>query len=280
VYSLSHERRVGEALAARVEQKSKLLTDPLVTDYINRIAQKLVRNSDAEVPFTIKVIDSPGTAAFGLPGGYLYVDSGLLLVTDSEAELAGILAHEIAHVAARHATRAVTRRYFWDLLFPITLLGGPIGLGVQEGGGLAVPFTLKKFSRDAEREADLLGIQYGYSAGYDPEAFIVALEKLHIIEQRTRNLWKRAPGYGFFSKIPFHGQIARGFASYPTTEDRIRRLQSAISTILPDKKDYVLDTEEFQEVKSRIAKNEAPVLRRHTRGDISDKPGPVLRRTR
>ncbi|HYL16549.1 MAG TPA: M48 family metalloprotease [Terriglobales bacterium] len=280
MYSLSHERSIGEALSRAIERHSKLLNDPLVTDYVNRLGQKLVRNSDAEMPFIIKVLDSPGIGAFGLPGGYLYVDSGLLLATDSEAELAGVMAHEIAHVAARHATRETTRRYFWDLLFPVTLFAGPIGLGVQEAGGLGVPFSLKKFSRDAEREADLLGIEYEYAAGYDPEAFVVALEKLHAIEQRMHSLWTKAPGYRLMTKMPFHGQLAKAFANYPTTEDRLRRLQTEISILLPGKTGYVLDTSEFQEVKSRLASSEAPVLRRHSQDGTPGKAGPVLRRSR
>jgi Zn-dependent protease with chaperone function len=279
MYSLNRERSLGEALSRGIEQHSKLLNDPMVTDYVNRIAQKLVRNSDAEVPFVIRVLDSPGIGAFGLPGGYLYVDSGLLLATDSEAELAGVLAHEIAHVAARHATRETTRKYFWDLLFPITLFAGPVGFGIGEGGGMAVPLSLKKFSRDAEREADLLGIEYEYAAGYDPEAFLVALEKLHTLEQKMRSMWSKAPGYHLVTKVPFHSQVFRAFANYPTTEDRLRRLQAEISILLPGKTGYILDTSEFQEVKSRLASSEAPVLRRHSQ-DRAPGAGPVLRRRR
>jgi len=280
MYSLSHERSVGESLAKGVEQRSKLLNDPVVTDYVNRVGQKIVRNSDAEVPFVIKVLDSPGIGAFGLPGGFLYVDSGLLLATDSEAELAGILAHEIAHVAARHATRATTRRYFWDLLLPVSLMGGPIGVGVQEGGGIAFPFSLKKFSRDAEREADLLGIEYQYAAGYDPEAFVVALEKLQALEKRMHSLWTKVPGYHLMTRVPFHRQLAKAFASYPPTEDRLRKLQTEISSLLPARTDYVLDTSEFQEVKSRLASREAPLLRRHSQGGTPGNAGPLLRRNR
>jgi len=280
MYSLSHERSIGESLARAIEQHSKVLNDPVVTDYVNRVAQKIVRNSDAEVPFVIKVLDSPGIGALGLPGGFLYVDSGLLLATDSEAELAGVLAHEIAHVAARHATRATTRRYFWDLLFPVSLMGGPIGIGIEEGGGIAVPFSLKKFSRDAEREADLLGIEYQYAAGYDPEAFVVALEKLQAIEKRMHNLWTKAPGYHLMTKVPLHSRLRKAFSNYPTTEDRLRRLQAEISTVLPGKTDYILDTSEFQEVKSRLASAEAPVLRRHSPDGTPGKAGPVLRRGR
>ena len=280
VYSLNHERRIGESLAKSIEQHSKVLNDPLVTDYVNQVAQKIIRNSDAEMPFVVKILDSPGIGAFGLPGGFLYVDSGLLLATDSEAELAGILAHEIAHVAARHATRAITRRYFWDLLFPISLMGGPIAVGIEQGGGMAIPFSLKKFSRDSEREADLLGIEYQYAAGYDPEAFVVALEKLQAIEKRMHNLWKKMPGYNLMTKVPFHEQLAKAFSSYPTTEDRLRRLQAEISSYLPSKTDYVFDTSEFQTVKSRLASSEAPILRRHSQDGTPGKAGPVLRRGR
>lgn len=279
IYSLDRERQWGEALARGVELHTKFVTDPLIDSYINNLGQKLVRNSDCVVPFTIKVIDSQDIRAFSLPGGFLYVDSGLILSSDTEAELAGVLAHEIAHVAARHATRAQTRRFVWDALTPLTYLTGPIGVGLQNAGGIGVPLSLKKFSRDAEKEADLLGIEYDYAAGYDPEAFVTALEKLHVIEARMHSLKTKIPAYNFMTKMPLHNQIAKGFASYPMTEERIRRVQAEITSLLPEKKDYITDTSEFQEVKARLLKDQQPVLRRHKPGDTNAN-GPVLRRHR
>src|SRR5579862_1620300 len=105
LYSLEKERSIGQAMAAAMDVHTRFVTDPDINDYISRLGQKIARNSDAQVPFTIKVIDSPDFRTFALPGGCLYVDKGLILEVDSEAELAGLMAHEIAHVAARHATR-------------------------------------------------------------------------------------------------------------------------------------------------------------------------------
>jgi predicted Zn-dependent protease len=278
IYSLKHELQLGRNMAAAFDHTTKLVTDPVVIDYVNRIAQRIVRNSDAVVPFTVKVIDSGDMPrAYGLPGGFLYVDSALILASDGEAELAAVMAHEIAHVAARHATRALTRRDMTDIIGSMAMVAGPAGMAVENVGGLAGPLSVKKFYRDAEYEADLLAIEYAYASGYDPQAFVGALEKLHAIElQRQANLAK-IPGYHLASKVPFRNRIARGFASYPLTEERIDRLHSEISTFLPTRKDYILDTDEFQDVKAHLLAAQTPVLRHHS-GEENNQ-GPVLRRT-
>src|SRR5580700_8404500 len=214
-YSLERERKLGHALAQHVELSSKLVTDPVIAEYLNRLGQRIVGNSDAQVPFTIKVIESDEINAFTLPGGYLYVDTGLILAADNEAD-----------VAARHETRAKTRKEIWRYA-SIPLVFG--GLGV------VTPMLFMKFGRDAEREADLLGLEYEYAAGYDPQAFIQFFEKLQTKEEQKQNL------------------VAKAFATHPPTEDRIRRAQKEISSLLPDKAEYVVDTSEFQEVKARVA---------------------------
>ena len=234
-YSLEREQKLGHALAHDVESSSKLVTDPVITEYVNRLGQRIVRNSDTQVPFTIKVIESDEIDAFSLPAGYLYIDTGLILATDNEAELAGVMAHEVAHVAARHATRAETRMKIWRYAsIPLVF------------GGLAAPMLSMKFGRDAEREADLLGLEYEYAAGYDPQAFNQFLEKLQTKEKL--NL------------------VEKAFATHPATEGRIRRGQKAISSLLPDKAEYVVDTSEFQEVKVRVANlmHKQPVLHRRS----------------
>lgn len=278
LYSLKRERQLGENLAAAFDRGSRIMNDPVVNDYVNRLAQKIVRNSDAEVPFTVRLIDaSEIPRAYGLPGGFLYVDSALIFAAESEAELAGVMAHEIAHVAARHATRALTRKNLYNVTGSLSLLAGPVGIVLQDAGGVAGPLSMKKFSRDAEYEADLLGIEYAYSAGYDPEALLSALEKLHAMEAGRASLFSKVPGYHFASHLPFHQKVARGFANYPLTEDRIRRLQEEITTFLPDRRDYIVDTNEFQEIKSRMLSLLGPMqLHRHSDGD--DPKGPVLRR--
>src|ERR1700757_403970 len=232
MYSLERERKLGEAMARNIDLHTKFVSDPVVTDYVNQLAQKIVRNSDCLIPFTIKVIDSQDIRVFSLPGGYLYVDSGLVLASDTEAELAGVMAQEIGHVAARHGTRAATRTFMWDVMASLSYLGGPVGIGVQNIGGIGFPLSLKKFTRDAVAEADLLGIEYAYASGYDPEAYVTALERLHVIEARMHQFKTKIPMYNFLEKLPFHSQIAKGFSSYPMTEKRIRDVQGEISSLL------------------------------------------------
>ena len=228
LYSLERERRLGSALARNIEAQTKLVTDPLITEYVNGLGQSIVRHSDAQLPFTIKVIDSDEINAFALPGGYLYVNSGLIMTSDSEAELASIMAHEIAHVAARHAARIQRRRRIWKL---VSFCSGPAGFAVQVAGFL----SSMKLNRDAEREADLLGLEYHYATGYDPQAFVQFFEKLRAREEERHNL------------------IAQAFATHPMTEERIRRAQKEIATLLPPKAEYITDTSEFEQVKSRLA---------------------------
>ena len=225
---------LGRSLAAEVEGSARLVTDPVVNEYVNRIGQNLVRNSDARVPFTIKVLDNEEVNAFALPGGFFYVDSGLILAADNEAELAGVMAHEIAHVAARHATKNMTRAQIWNFAsVPLIFVGGPVAYAVAEAAGLLVPLGFLKFSRDAEREADLLGLEYDYASGYDPEAFVEFFEKLNI-EKKKPNM------------------VAKAFATHPMNVDRIEAAQDEIRKYLPDRPEYVLDTSEFQTVKARM----------------------------
>jgi beta-barrel assembly-enhancing protease len=269
-YSIEKEQMLGRDLAADVEHQVRLLNDPVITEYVNRLGQKLVRNSDAQVPFTIKVIDDDDINAFALPGGFFYVNTGLIEAADNEAELAGVMAHEIAHVAARHATKNATKRDIWDFAsIPLIFVGGPVGLAVRQVSQIAVPMSFLKFSRDAEREADLLGMQYQYAAGYDPQSFIDFFEKLQIKDKKK------------------HNALARAFATHPMTDDRIHRAEVELETMLPARDDYILTTSDFETVKVRLmqvtngrkidaGKPAQPTLRkRNDNGNGND--GPVLR---
>jgi predicted Zn-dependent protease len=271
IYSLEKERALGQSMAAAIDLHTTFVTDPVVNGYVSRLGQKIARNSDAQVPFTIKVIDSLDFKTFALPGGFLYVDKGLIMEVDSEAELAGLMAHEIAHVAARHATRFATRKYAWNLIsVPLSYLG-PAAIATRPIG----PLGLKKFNRNAEIEADLLGVEYQYAAGYDPQAFVEALEKLHSKEVSMRA--RIAKALPTLAKMPLHDQIARALANYPPTEERIEKVQAEISTLLPTRDDYIFDTSEFQEVKARLVWADRPILRRHHPGE-GPTNGPVLHR--
>lgn len=236
-YSLEHEIALGKQLAQEVERTSKLIDDPVVTEYVNRVGQNLVRNSDARVPFTIKVIDSDEVNAFALPGGFFYVNSGLILRAQEESELAGVMAHEISHVVARHGTKQATKGEMMQLAtIPLILLGpgGWAGYGIYEALQLAIPLSYLKFSRDAEREADFLGIQYMYKAGYDPNSYVTFFERIQADE-------KRRPG-----------TIPKFFSTHPPTPERIADAQKEIARILPERDEYIVTTSEFDNVKSRL----------------------------
>ena len=256
-YSLERQIAMGKQISQQVETQSKIITDPVVSEYINRIGQNIVRNSDSQVPFTIKVIDSDDINAFALPGGFFYVNSGLILAADEEAELVGVMAHEIGHVAACHAARENTRGNLMQMMtIPLIFIGGPIGYAAYEGAGLAVPLTFLRFSRGFEAEADYLGVEYMYKAGYDPQAFISFFEKVQAEE-------KKKPG-----------TISKAFATHPQTPDRIQRSQDEISRILPAKNEYIVTTSEFDDVKSRLAALE----NRHKLNEEKEGKKPTLRR--
>jgi beta-barrel assembly-enhancing protease len=233
--STEKEVRLGRELAAEVDRQAKFIDDPAITEYVNRVGQNIVLHSDAKVPFTIKVIDSDEVNAFALPGGFFYVNKGLLLAADNEAELAGVMAHEIAHVAARHAVENNTKATFLEYaaLGASIFLGGWPGLIYQNTAGLGLLGAFMKFSRSAEEEADKLGVQYMYAAGYDPTAMATMFEKLE-----SKN--KKKPGL-----------IARAFASHPAPPDR-RASALALAARFPEHEEYVISSSEFQRVKSRL----------------------------
>jgi len=270
-FTTNWEVGVGHQYSDEVLKASRMVTDPVVTEYVNRVGQNLVKNSDAKVPFTIRVIDSDEINAFALPGGYFFVNSGLILAADEESELAGVMAHEMSHVIAHHAARQMTRAEYaqiGSLASMIFLPGGWTGYGIYEGEQVGIPLSFLAFSRGFEAEADYLGVQYMYKAGYDPQGMITMFEKLEALE-------KQKPG-----------SLAKVFADHPPTPDRIVNIENEIATILPPKPDYVVTTSEFDDVKARLARIEnkrriddkkggnAPTLRRVSPGDSSGNNSP------
>jgi len=256
-YSIESDIKMGKQYSQMVDSTSKFVSDPVVTEYVNRLGQNLVRNSDAQVPFTFKIIDSDVVNAMSLPGGFVYVDSATILAADGEAELAGVMAHEIAHVCARHATRQLTRAQYANFAtIPLIFVGGGIGYAAYQAAGLALPLTFLSFQRGFEAEADYLGLQYMYKSGYDPQSFVAFFEKLQAME-------KKKPG-----------TLAKTFASHPQTPDRISASQNEIEKILPAKAEYTVTTSEFDDVKSRLASLE----NRRKPNDLKDSGKPSLRR--
>ena len=233
-YSFDKEAALGRQLASEVDSRSKFVTDPIVTEYVNRLGQNLVLHSDAKVPFTIKVLDSADVNAFALPGGFLYVNSGLLLAAENESEVAGVMAHEIAHVAARHGVEQASKGHLMQWLsIPLIFVGGPVGAIVQNAANILVPLSYLKFSRGAEEEADRLGLQYMWASGYDPTSMLSFFEKLRARE-------KRRPG-----------TLEKLFSTHPATGERIQKAR-ALLVRFPDRDEYLLSTSEFNLVQGRL----------------------------
>ncbi len=262
--SLEKEIALGRSLAAEIERQVKLVEDPTINEFVNRVGQNLVRNSDSKVPFTIKVVESDEINAFALPGGFFYVNSGLILAADDESELAGVMAHEIAHVAARHGTENATKGQIVNFAsIPLIFLGGVGGFALRQAAGFLIPLQFLQFGRKAEGEADFLGLQYLYKTGYDPGAAVSFFEKLQAKETAKP------------------GTISKMFSTHPPTGDRIQDTKKNIEAILPDKDEYVVTTSEFQKIKMMLAQLEnrrptdeesnKPSLRRRTpRPDAAD----------
>ena len=257
-YSLEKEIAFGKQLAEDVERHSKIVDDPVISEYVNRVAQNIARNSDLQVPLYVKVIDSDEVNAFALPGGYFFVNTGLINLAESEAELAGVMAHEIAHIAARHGTRQASKGQIANLAtIPLVFLGGGwAAYGIKQAANFIIPVTFLKFSRNFEKEADLLGIQYLWKSGYDPTAMITFFERL-------QSQKKKKDGRGFSAL----------FRSHPLTEKRINLAQEAIDQILPARPEYALGGSEFSRVKDELMS-----LTSSKRRQEKDPNRPTLRR--
>lgn len=254
-YSLDKEMRIGRQLAAEIDQKARFITDPVINEYINRVGQNVVLRSDANIPFTIKIVDAPDINAFALPGGFLYVNSGLILSADSEAEIAGVMAHEIAHVTARHGVEQASKgRLFQFLSIPLMFVGGPLGAIVQNAASILVPLTFLKFSRGAEEEADRLGLQYLWAAGYDPTEMLSFFEKLKAKE-------KKEPG-----------TLVKVFSSHPTTGKRLEKARTLL-TRFPEREEYQISSSEFNQIKDKLL-----ALTNQQKLVMGEKSGPTLKR--
>ena len=279
--SMEKEIALGRQLSQQIERQVKLVEDPEVTEYVNRIGQNIVRNSDAKIPFIIKVIDSEEINAMALPGGFLYVNSGLITAADDESEIAGVMAHEIAHVTARHATEQQTKATIANYaMVPLIFLSGGIASAIYNASSFLIPMQFLRFSRKAETEADYLGLQYMYKTGYDPNGFVSFFEKLQAQKKKKR------------------GKLAVAFSTHPPTQKRIKKTQAHIEKILPERDQYIINTTEFDKVKAKLiamenvkrpspgGQHRRPTLKRRTPGEVhaeeepqpDDDDRPVLKR--
>ncbi len=254
IISEEKEVQIGKQYATEIDRTAKFIKDPVVTEYVNRIAQNLARNSDLQIPLTVKVLDNPEINAFALPGGFLYVNSGLILAADEEDQIAGVMAHEIAHVAARHWASQMTKQTILSYaMLPLmfTPMSYPVYMGVSEAMNFGIPMAFLKFSRADEAEADYLGIQYMYKAGYDPNSYVAFFGKILQDERRQP------------------GSVPNIFADHPPTPDRIVKAVEEIKEILPKRNEYLVTTSEFNDVKGRL-QTVVAALRK------GQKPGPTL----
>jgi predicted Zn-dependent protease len=256
IISQEKEMAIGRQYADEIEKQAKIVKDPVIAEYVNRLAQNLARNSDLKIPLTVRVIDAPDLNAFALPGGFLFVNTGLIRAADEESQLAGVLAHEIAHVAARHwasqQTKATLLNYATIPLIFVPM-SYPVYLGVSNALNIGIPLTFLKFSRGAEAEADYLGLQYMYKAGYDPDSYITFFGK--VVEEE-----RRSPG-----------SVPSIFRDHPPTADRILKSEETIKEILPKKAEYLVTTSEFDDVKDHLKTVVARMKK-------TEKSGPTLRK--
>ena len=233
-YSLQKEVALGQQMASQVDRQGKFIDDPVITEYINRVGQNLVLHSDAKVPFTIKVLDSEDVNAFALPGGFFYVNKGLILAADNEAEVACVMAHEIGHVAARHGVEQASKAQVANFaMIPLIILTGGLGYLVYEAANIALPLAFLKFSRSMETEADMLGAEYAWAAGYDPVYLVKFFEKVQKLD-------KSKPG-----------TLSKAFDTHPPTPERITRVNALISKF-PDHEEYIVNTSDFNKIRSRM----------------------------
>ncbi len=256
-YSLEKEIALGKQLSIEVRKQARIVDDPIAAEYLNRLGQNLVRNSDVTFPVSFTLIDADEINAFTLPGGFIFVNTAVLRLSDNEAELASVLAHELGHAAARHATRQATRDQMISMgTLPLAVFGGVAGLAVRQAAGLMAPMAFFHFSRAFETEADLLGIQYLWKAGYDPNASVDLFERVESTERRQP------------------GAVSRLFRTHPLTPDRIEKTQNNINALLPKQAEYVINTSEYEAVRERLAQ-----LSTLQKADPKDATKPTLRRT-
>jgi len=236
-YSVEQELALGRQLAAEVEKQAKIVTDPIIAEYVNRLGQNLTRNSDTVFPMTFRLLESDEINAFTLPGGYVFISTGLLKLSDNEAELASVIAYELAHAAARHATRQATRS---DLInagkLPLLLTGGLAGIAARQALGPVSAMAFYHFSREYETEADLLGLQYLWKAGYDPTASVDMFERVESTE-------KAKPG-----------SVSQLFRTHPRTAARIEQTQKNIEALLPSRAEHILNTSEYESIREQLLK--------------------------
>lgn len=232
--SLQDEWALGQKLAADIALQLPLSQDPAVVGYVNEVGQRIVRQTEmAQMPWAFHVVNDPAINAFSIPGGHVYVNTGLITAAGNVSELSGVMAHEISHGVARHSTEQLSKAYGLEILATLVLGQNPAAyqtiLAQIIGGG-----ALARFSRDAEEEADKLGVHSMYRAGYNPRGMASMFEELLSREQRSPN------------------SVARFFSTHPLTTDRIRKVTSEAQK-LPARGDLITDDPNYQAIRRRVS---------------------------
>lgn len=232
--SIEEEWQLGQQLSQDVARQVRFNNDPAVNSYVQQMGQRIVAQTQDpfnRLPWQFHVVQDPAINAFAVPGGHVYVNTGLIAASENASQLAGVMAHEINHIVARHSTEQISRQYGLSILASLVLGQNPnvlteITAQIVAGGALA------RFSREAEREADELGIQAMYRAGYDPRGMAAMFRTLQA-QQRSQP-----------------GRVEQFFATHPTNEERIRDAERRASE-LPQRADLVTDEPQFQQIRQR-----------------------------
>lgn len=239
IFGLSEKREIelGTQAAAEIEKQQPVLPDKPTRRYVNRLGQALVHKSGrSNIAYQFRVINSPQINAFALPGGFIYVNRGLIEAADNESELVGVLGHEIAHVVARHSAEQIKRAQVAGLglgVLDLILGRGTRGQVASAAAQMVTAGTFFKFSRDMEREADRLGAKNVYDTGWEPNGMISFFEKLASLQKRQPNA------------------VATFFSTHPNPSERADNIADLIESF-PPRRDLRTDSRDFQNIKARL----------------------------
>jgi predicted Zn-dependent protease len=232
--STNEEVSIGQSLVKDVESQNKVTNDSILADYVNRVGQRVAHLSDrTDIQYHFKVLESPEINAFACPGGFIYLYSGLMKTMDNEAQLAGVLGHEIGHVVARHSVKRLQQVLGLQVLLSIAL--GESSEATQKAIGAGFTLIMQGYSRDNEFEADYDGTLYMTKGGYNPEGMVQLFGKFKEMEKEKKT-----------------SSLDQLLASHPPTVDRIAKVEEEIKSFNLAGKQLAFNQDEYQKIKSRL----------------------------
>jgi predicted Zn-dependent protease len=232
--SVEEEKQLGAKFAVEIEKKYPPVRDPEVQGYVNKVGKQLLTGArEVAFDYTFTAVHDDSVNAFAIPGGHLYVHTGLLKVVRTEGELAGVMAHEISHAVARHGTQQLTQQYGYSLVVQL-LLGSNPNLLAQIAASLAGQAGMQAYSRGMENQADYLGVETMAKAGYNPDGMLTFFTKLESMEGRNP------------------GQLAQFFSSHPLTSERVQQVKAEIDKLPPQKYPYGADSTELKRIQAKL----------------------------